>query len=264
MRMSLLNRITYLQGRSLRGNNPRLTLTKLTSSPFTVIDVVPSFIASRASLFLTNGTRLSNTEMSGIRSWFLVGIGRSKDVEHGDASYNGGGGQAAGHGSDLHGDGLHEGGLHAGGLHGGRLHGGGSEQRWMPRLSCELVDDETWYTGTPVTTTPGIADRRGRVLSPVFNQLSVIRRRIETSRGIMGPFVSSSTLLPCDPLSRKCAFMVFAKPDVTKFPRRYFAQFSAVAVPRLLRCHYRRQSSNSVPATSSVVVVDISILECDT
>lgn len=189
---------------------------------------------------LANGMRLSNTQLPGIRGWFLVGIGRSEDVEHGNVSYNGGGGQAAGHGSDLHGDGLHEGGLHGGGLHGGRLHGGGSEQRWMPWLSCELVDDETWYTGTTVTTTTGIADRRGRVLSPVFNQLSVIRRRIETSRGIMGPFVSSSTLLLRDPLSRKCAFMVFAKPDVTKFPRCYFAQFSAVAVPRLLRCHYRR------------------------
>lgn len=62
----------------------------------------------------------------------MAGIGRSKDVEHGDVSYNGDGGQAAGHGSDLHGDGLHEGGLHVGGLHGGRLHGGGSDQRWMP------------------------------------------------------------------------------------------------------------------------------------
>ncbi|XP_011868441.1 PREDICTED: cold and drought-regulated protein CORA-like [Vollenhovia emeryi] len=78
--------------------------------------------------------------------WFLVGIGRSKDVEHGDASYNGGGGQAAGHGGDLHGDGLHEGGLHAGGLHGGRLHGA---RRWVrPEVDamatgCELAGHGT-------------------------------------------------------------------------------------------------------------------------
>lgn len=65
----------------------------------------------------------------------------------------------------------------------------------MPWPGCELADDETWYTGTTVTTTTGVADRRGRVLSPVFNQLSVIRRRIEMSRGIMGSFVPSSTLL---------------------------------------------------------------------
>jgi len=78
--------------------------------------------------------RLSNTELPAARSWFLVGIGRSEDVEHGDVLYNGGGGQAAGHDGDLHGDGLHEGGLHAGGLHGGRLHGGGSEVDAMAGL----------------------------------------------------------------------------------------------------------------------------------
>lgn len=61
----------------------------------------------------------------------MVGIGRSKDVEHGDV-YNDGSGQAAGHGSDLHEDGLHEGGLHADGLHGSRLHEGRSDQRRMP------------------------------------------------------------------------------------------------------------------------------------
>lgn len=58
-----------------------------------------------------------------------------------------------------------------------------------------LADDETWYTGTTVTTTTGVADRRERVLSPVFNQLSVIRRRIEMSRSIIEPFVPSLTLL---------------------------------------------------------------------
>lgn len=183
--------------------------------------------------------RLSNTELPGTWGWFLVEIGRSKDVEHGDVSYNGGSGQAVGHGSDLHGDSLHEGGLHAGGLHGGRLHGGGSDQRWMPRPGCKL-DDGTWYTGT---TTTGVAGGRRRVLSPVFNQLSVIRRRIETSRSIMRPFAPSSTLLQRDLLSGKCAFMVVAKSDVTKFPRCYFVRFNVVAtlpVPRPLPCHYRR------------------------
>ncbi|KYM77777.1 hypothetical protein ALC53_11788 [Atta colombica] len=58
----------------------------------------------------------------------------------------------------------------------------------MPRPGCKL-DDGTWYTGT---TTTGIADGRGCVLSPVFNQLSVIRRRIETSRGIMRSFAPST------------------------------------------------------------------------
>lgn len=46
VRMRLLNHITHLQGRSLCSNN--LHLTKLTSSPFIVIGVVSSFIASRA------------------------------------------------------------------------------------------------------------------------------------------------------------------------------------------------------------------------
>jgi len=189
-------------------------------------------------VFHANGMRLSNTELPGAQGWFLVGIGRSEDVEHGDVLYNGGGGQAAGHDGDLHGDGLHEGGLHAGGLHGGRLHGGESDQRWMPWPGCKLGG--TWYTGTTATTTTGVADRRGCMLSPVFNQLSVIRRRIETSRSMESSSISS-TLLYWDFLSRKCVFMVFAKLDVTKFPR-YFMRFSAVAtssVPRLLR-HYRR------------------------
>lgn len=105
-------------------------------------------------------------------------------------------------------------------------------------------------------------------MSPVFNQLSVIRRRIETSRGIMGPFAPSLTLLLWDLLSRKCAFMVFAKPDVTKFPRCYFARFGAVAAPpRQLLAFYvviivvRRATPFQQPRR---VVVDISVLECST
>lgn len=114
-------------------------------------------------MFHANGMRLSNTELPGTRGWFLVGIGRSEDVEHGDVSYNGGGGQAAGHGSDLHGDGLHEGGLHGSGLHGGRLHGGGSDQRWMPWSGCEPVDDgDIVHRYNSNNNNGGDADRGGR------------------------------------------------------------------------------------------------------
>lgn len=168
-------------------------------------------------------------------------------------SYKGGGGQAAGQGSDLHGDGLHEGGLHAGGLHGGRLHGDGSEQRWMPRHGtvrhgtaggCKPMAHR--HNSNNNNNNRGCRRRRRRVLSPVFNQLSVIRRRIETSRSIMRPFAPSSTLLHRDLLSRKSAFVVFVKLDVTIVSflavtsRAIQRGCSPPPVPRLLRCHYRR------------------------
>ncbi|KYN22959.1 Limulus clotting factor C, partial [Trachymyrmex cornetzi] len=68
--------------------------------------------------------------------------------------------------------------------------------------AADCTEDGTWYTGTTAT---GVADGRGRVLSPVFNQLSVIRRRIETSRGIMRSFApSTDSSTPRSPIGEVC------------------------------------------------------------
>lgn len=124
------------------------------------------------------------------------GIGRFEDAEHeGDVSHDGGARRAdgAGHVSDLHGDGLHEACLHAGGLHRARLHGGGSD-RGGYTAGLHVWVDGVAQLGDTIARLREDGAKGGRVLSSVFNQLSVITRRMETSEEHYGTL---RTLLDC-------------------------------------------------------------------
>ncbi|TGZ56194.1 hypothetical protein DBV15_01662 [Temnothorax longispinosus] len=177
IRMSLLNRITHLQGRSLRGNNPRLTLAKLTSSPFTVIDVVSSFIASRACF-----SQMARDYRA--RSFLEYRTGSWSELD-GPKTLN-------------------------------------TETCRTTAVADRLLDTAVIYTGTVYM----------RVVYTPADYMVADCTEGDPSSYPPRLFYAGNLL------SRKRAFMVFAKPDVTKFPRCYFAQFSAVAAPPVRLAFY--------------------------